>query len=133
VIISLVRSYALENKTKTQQEMADYVGKKLGIKISRPSINALLKKLGITRKKLTYRYTKLDVEKAKTFNEEIKPLLVEFPFIALDECSFYPKLDPRFGYSLKGNRAISKRPSSKGEHYTLLFAISSLKENGIVN
>ncbi|CAG8545891.1 4619_t:CDS:2, partial [Racocetra persica] len=41
----------------------------------------------------------------RTFNEEIKPLLTKFPFIALDECSFYPNLDPRFGYSLKGSRA----------------------------
>jgi hypothetical protein len=90
--------------------MVDYVCKELGIKISRPSINALLKKLGITYKKLTYRYTELDKEKAKEFNEEIKLLLPKYPFIALDECSFYPKLDPRFGYSLKGSRAVSRKP-----------------------
>jgi hypothetical protein len=123
----------LWNKTRTQQEMADYVYQKLGFRISRPSINALLKKLGITRKKLTYHYTQLDEEKAKAFNEEIKPLLSELPFIALDECSFYPNLDPRFGYSLKGDRAIAKRPSYKGKHYTLLFAISNLKEKGVIH
>jgi Winged helix-turn helix len=113
--------------------MADYVFKELGIKISRPSINALLKRIGIARKKLTYHYTQLDEEKAKAFNEEIKlSLLNNQPFIALDECSFYPNLDPRFGYALKGERAVSKRPSSKGKHYTLLFAISSLKEKGVI-
>jgi len=129
----LVRSYALENTTKTQQEITDYICKKLNISISRPSITVLLKKLGITRKKLTYHYTQLDEIKARKFNEEIKPLLNELPFIALDECSFYPNLDPRFGYSLKGDRAISQRPSHKGKHYTLLFAISNLKVDGVVH
>jgi transposase len=132
-VIDLVRSYALEDKPKTQQEMADCVFKELGIKISRPSINALLKRIGITHKKLTYHYTQLDEEKAKVFNEEIKLLLPHTPFIALDECSFYPNLDPRYGYALKGERAVSRRPSSKGKHYTLLFAISSLKEKGVIN
>src|SRR4051812_41392538 len=96
------------------------------------TITVLLKKLGITRKKLTYHYNQLDEVKAKAFNEEIKPLLDNVPFIAIDECSFYPNLDPKFGYSLKGDRAIAKRPSYKGKHYTLLFAISNLKEKGVI-
>ena len=99
----------------------------------RSKVSRLLRKEGITRKKLTYHYIQLDEEKAKAFNEEIKPLLNKFPFMALDECSFYPKLDPRFGYSLKGSRAVEKRPSHKGKHYTLLFAISNLKEKGIIH
>ena len=134
-VASLVRSYALEkeNTTKTQQEITDYVCKELDIKVSRPSITILLKKLGITRKKLTWHYNQLNEEKAKAFNEEIKPLLTECPFIAIDECSFYPNLDPRFGYSLKGERARAKKPSSQGKHYTLLFAISNLKKNGVVH
>lgn len=132
-VINLVRSYALEDKPKTQQEMADYVFKKLGIKISRPSINALLKRIGIAHKKLTYHYTQLDEEKAKAFNEEIKFLLPHTPFIAMDECSFYPKLDPRYGYALKSERAVSKRPSHKGIHYTLLLAISNQEKNGVIH
>ena len=132
-VASLVRSYALENTTKTQQEITDYICKGLGIKISRPSITILLKKLGITRKKLTYHYNQLNEAKAKEFNESIKPLLNELPFIAIDECSFYPNQDPRFGYSLKGERARAKKPSGQGKHYTLLFAISNLKVNGVVH
>ncbi|RIA82839.1 hypothetical protein C1645_834759 [Glomus cerebriforme] len=96
-VINLVRSYTLENKTRTQQEIANYVYKKLGVEISQPSICVLLKQIGITRKKLTYHYTQLDEEKAKVFNEEIKPLLLNnVPFMALDECSFYPNQDPKF-------------------------------------
>jgi len=123
----------LKNITKTQQEITDYVCKELGIKISRPSIAILLKKLGITRKKLTFHYNQLNKEKAKAFNEQIKPLLDTFPFVALDECSFYPNQDPRFGYSLKGTRAVAKKPSHKGKHYTLLFAISNLEKNGVIH
>jgi len=123
----------LKNNTKTQQEIADYIFKEFNVPISRPSICVLLKKLKITRKRLTFHYNQLDKEKAKEFNEEIKTLLDKTNFIAIDECSFYPNLDPRFGYSLKGERAVSRRPSSQGKHYTLLFAISNLKENGVIH
>jgi transposase len=89
----------LKNKTKTQTEIANHIYEKLGIEISQPSICVLLKQIGITRKKLTYHYTQLDEEKAKAFNEEMKSLLLNnVPIIAMDECSFYPKLDPKFGY-----------------------------------
>src|SRR2546423_4414056 len=93
----------------------------------------MLKKFTITHKKLTYHYTKLDVEKAKNFAKETKFLLSLSPFLAIDECSFYPNADPRFGYSLKGKRAVSKRPSSKGKHYTLLFCIKNSKGKGIIH
>jgi hypothetical protein len=129
----LLCSYIPQNNIKTQQEITDYICKELGIKISRPSISILLKKIGITRKKLTFHYNQLNEEKAKAFNEGIKPLLSELPFIAIDECSFYPNLDPRYGYSFEGSRAISKKPSSQGKHYTLLFSISNLKENGVIH
>jgi hypothetical protein len=122
-----------QENTATQQERANYIYQKTGIELHRSTISRLLKRLGITRKKLTYHYTQLDEEKARTFNEEIKQLLKSYVFMALDECSFYPNLDPRFGYSLKGDRAISRRPGHKGKHHTLLFTISSLNRNGVVN
>ena len=106
---------------------------KSGVVLSQPSICVLLKKLGITYKKLTYHYIQLNKEKARAFNEEIKPLLLNNqPFIALDECSFYPNLDPRYGYALKNERAVEKRPGHKGKHYTLLFAISNQEKNGVI-
>jgi len=113
--------------------MAEYVSKETGQSISQQTISRILRKHKITYKKLTYHYTQLDEEKAKAFNEEIKPLLETNPFIAIDECSFYPNLNPRFGYSLKGERAVSKKPGHKGKHYTLLFAIGNLKEKGVIH
>jgi len=113
--------------------MAEYVSKETGQSISQQTISRILRKHKITYKKLTYHYTQLDEEKAKVFNGEIKPLLETNPFIAIDECSFYPNLNPRFGYSLKGERAVSKRPGHKGKHYTLLFAIGNLKEKGVIH
>ena len=77
---------------------------------------------------MTYHYIQLDEVKAKTFNEEIRPPLSELPFIALDECSFYPNLDLRFSYSLKRDRAVAQKPGHKGKHYTLFFAINNLKK-----
>ncbi|CAJ0761338.1 15540_t:CDS:2 [Entrophospora sp. SA101] len=132
IIPELLRSCITKNNTITQNELADLVSKEIGQQITQKKISYILRKrLNYTYKKLTFHYTQLDEEKAKAFNEEIKPLLLETPFIALDECSFYPNLDPRFGYAFKGLRAINKKPSNQGEHYTLLFAVSNLKKNGI--
>ncbi|CAG8739098.1 9552_t:CDS:2, partial [Racocetra persica] len=132
IIPELLRSYIIDEDNKyTQNELADLVSKETGQQITQKKVSYILRKrLNYTYKKLTYHYTQLDEEKAKTFNGEIKPLLETNPFIAIDECSFYPNLNPRFGYSLKGERAVSKRPSHKGKHYTLLFAVSNLKKNG---
>lgn len=129
----LLKSYISKNINATQKEMANYIFKETGQSISQQKVSRILRKHGITYKKLTYHYVQLDEEKAKAFNEEIKPLLKGLPFIAIDECSFYPNLDPKFGYSLKGERAVSKKPGHKGKHYTLLFAISNLKKNGVIH
>ncbi len=132
-IPELLKSCISRNIAITQWEMAKYVYKETGQEISQQKVSRILRKHGITYKKLTYHYIQLDKEKAKAFNEEIKPLLNEYPFIALDECSFYPNQDPRFGYSSKGDRAVARKPGHKGKHYTLLFAISNLKVNGVVH
>ncbi|CAG8605341.1 9132_t:CDS:2, partial [Ambispora gerdemannii] len=133
-ILPLLRTYIEQNNTATQQDMINFLTQTAALTLHQSNMSRLLKREGITRKKLTYHYTQLDEQKAKEFNEEIKSLLLDnVPFIALDECSFYPKLDPRFGYSVTSKRAVSKRPSSKGKHYTLLFAISNLKEKGVVH
>jgi transposase len=89
-IPELLKSYIFKFNTATQQEIANLIFKETGQPISQQKVSFLLKILGITRKKLTWHYNQLDEEKAKAFNEGIKPLLNEHPFIALDECSFYP-------------------------------------------
>jgi methionine synthase II (cobalamin-independent) len=130
----LLLEYNEINNTATQQEVANFISRQIGEEISQQTISLLIKKLGIARKKLTFHYTQLNKEKAKAFNEEIKPLLLDnVPFIALDECSFYPNQDPRFGYSFEGSRATTRKPSHKGKHYTVLFAISNQSKNGVVH
>ena len=47
--------------------------------------------------------------------------LPRYRILFLDECSFHLNLAPRYGYSFKGMRAISQRPSNKGKNYTLIF------------
>lgn len=86
-----------------------------------------MKRIGITRKKLTYHYTQLDEEKAKAFNEEIKLLLPHSPFIVMDECSFYPNLDPRFGYYWKGEEQYLNDQVIK-VNITLYFLLSVIKK-----
>jgi transposase len=130
---SLLKSYIIKDNTATQQDMINFLTQQIGLTLHQSNMSRLLKKEGITRKKLTYHYTQMDEERAKAFNEEIKPLLAKYPFIALDECSFYPNLDPRFGYSSRGKRTVARKPGHKGKHYSLLFAISNSKKNGVVH
>ncbi|MEG7978641.1 MAG: winged helix-turn-helix domain-containing protein [Mollicutes bacterium UO1] len=80
--------------------MINFLTEQFGLTIHQSNMSRLLKREKITFKKLTYHYTKLDTEKAKIFAEETKLLLEKYPFLAIDECSFYPNEDPRFGYSL---------------------------------
>jgi transposase len=47
------------NNTATQQERANYISRQMGQKISQQTVSLLLKKLGITRKKLTFHYNQL--------------------------------------------------------------------------
>ncbi|KLL03080.1 MAG: transposase [Mycoplasmataceae bacterium CE_OT135] len=131
-IFARLQTYIIQNSTVTQQDMINFFTQQTGLTIHQSNISRLLKRKGITYKKLTYHYTLLNKEKARVFAEETKSLLAKHPFMAIDECSFYPNEDPRYGYSLKGSRAISKRPRSKGDnHYTLLLCIKNANQGGI--
>jgi transposase len=53
--------------------------------------------------------------------------------LALDECSFRLNEVPRYGYSLKGSRAISQKPGKRGSTYTLILCIQNTDKQGVIN
>lgn len=123
-----------KDKSSTQQEIADEIFQNTGQKISRFSVLRMLKKLNITRKKLTYHY--VDQLKHKERIEEFKeivPYLPQSRTFALDECSFHLNEAPRYGYSHKNLRANSQRPGSKGKNHTLILCIQNTVNNGVVH
>ncbi|WNE40910.1 MAG: Arginine repressor [Mycoplasmataceae bacterium] len=132
-VFEFLNSYITKNNVSTQQEMVSHIYQEIGLKISQQTISRILKKNNYTYKKLTYHYAEQNEEKVKKFIKNVKPLLSKYSFLAMDECGFHLNEDPRRGYSLKGIRAVSKRPSSKGEHYTLLLCIKNVKRGGVVH
>ncbi|CAI2190707.1 6705_t:CDS:2 [Funneliformis geosporum] len=113
--------------------MADYVFQHLGISISQQTVSRILRKHRITYKNLTYHYEQMpNMEEIKQFVDMVRGLPAH-QLLALDECGFHLNEDPRRGYSLIGKRAIAKRPSFKGEHYTLLLCIKNVDGKGVVH
>lgn len=132
-IEDLILNYVERNNTSTQRAMADYVFQHLGISISQQTVSRILKRKGITYKNLTYHYEQMPtMEEIKKFVDMVRGLPSE-QLLALDECGFHLNEDPRRGYSLIGKRAIAKRPSSKGEHYTLLLCVRNINGKGVVH
>ncbi|CAI2181029.1 12837_t:CDS:2 [Funneliformis geosporum] len=92
--------------------MADYASQLVGQPITRFIISRILKKHEINRKKVSYRYREMNYEKAEEFASEYFSLL-DFPILALDECSFHIGEAPRYGYSKRGSRVVSQRTGKK--------------------
>jgi transposase len=124
----------MDNKTSTQQEMANYISKKTGQKVSRYAILRTLKKFEITRKKLTNHYS----EQAKytrkiTKFKKIIARLSRPHALALDECSFHLNEAPRYGYSHRSSRVHYKKPGKQGDNHTLILCIQNVANKGVVH
>jgi len=113
--------------------MADYVFQEKGISISQQTVSRILREQRVSYKKLTYHYEQMPtMEEIKQFVDMARNLPAS-QLLALDECGFHLNEDPRKGYSLIGKRAIAKRPSSKGEHYTLLLCVRNVNGEGVIH
>lgn len=125
--------YAKKSVFKTQNDMSDYIRQEIGLEISQPTISRLLKSEGITRKKISYRYSEQEpiMEEIKKFIKYFKSLCLNLPILALDEASFHLNEAPRFGYAEKGSRAVSYRPGNKGKNITLILCIEIVKKKGV--
>ena len=127
------KSEESNNNISTQQAMTKYVYQQTNMIVSQQTISRILKRRGITYKTFTYQYEQMPtMEELKKFVDMVKCLPAN-QLLALDECGFHLNEDPRRGYSLKGTRAIAKRPSNKGEHYTLLLCIGNWEKDGVVH
>src|SRR4051794_40986211 len=113
--------------------MADYISKKMGQGVSRYAVSRILKRFGITRKKLTTDYS----ERAKYTRRvgKFKKIIAHLSrpnTLALDECSFHLNEIPRYGYSHKSSRANYKKPGNQGDNHTLILCIQNVAGKGII-
>lgn len=112
--------------------MADYISKKAGQKVSRHVISRMLKKLKVTRKKLTNHYS----EQAKHTRSKLKKIITRLSrpnTLALDECSFHLNESPRYGYSHKSSRANYRKPGKQGDNHTLILCIQNVAKQGVIH
>src|SRR5829696_3881218 len=118
----------------TQQQMADYISKKAGVKISKYSIFRALKKLNFTRKKLTNHYSEQlsHLQKITKFKKLI-PKLPQSCILAIDECGFHLNETPRYGYSHKSSRASYRKSGYPGNNHTLILCIQNVAGKGIIH
>jgi transposase len=133
-LIDLIHSLWTTNKTATQQEMADFISKKIGQKISRYAISRTLKKFEITRKKLTNHYLeRVKYARRTTKFKKIIRCLSRPYALALDECSFHLNEAPRYGYAHKSSRANYRKPGNQGGNHTLMLCIQNVASRGVVH
>lgn len=118
----------------TQQQMADYISKKAGEKISKHSVFRTLKKLNFTRKKLTNHYSEQlsHLQKISKFKKLI-PTLPHSRILAIDECGFHFNETPRYGYSHKSSRARYTKPGYPGNNHTLILCIQNVAGKGVIH
>lgn len=131
--LEILLNYVQNHNTKTQKEIANYLSQQIEQRISRQTIGWWLKRSNYTYKKLTYQYSEQPTkEKIRSFISKVRQLSSD-KLLALDECSFHLNEDPRRGYALKGTRAISQKPSFKGNNYTLLLCIQNKEKQAVVS
>ncbi|KLL03254.1 MAG: transposase [Mycoplasmataceae bacterium CE_OT135] len=134
LFIELLCFLKFDGKSSTQQEIADYISKKMKQKVSRFAIHRILKKLGVTRKKMTNHYSEqLKHTKQIRKFKKIMPRLSQSHFFALDECSFHLNEVPRYGYSHKGSRVHYKKLGRQGNNHTLILCIQNIENKGIIH
>ena len=133
-VLEILLTYVSSNNTTTQQEMTVFLYRQTGQKVSQQTISRVLRKSNYTYKKLTYQYSEQipRLGEIRKFVSMVKQLPTN-QLLALDECSFHLKEDPRRGYALKGLRAVSQRPSFKGDNYTLLLCIQNRDRQSVIN
>jgi len=121
-------------KERTQQWMAEHFSRKIGQKISQPTVCRLYKKYGITSKTPIYNYSeqKVFLEDIKPFTEMVKSL-PQHLIIATDECAFYLNEAPRRAYGWKGERVISWKPGKFTTRYTLMLCIRNVEKQAVVS
>lgn len=117
-----------------QQERSDYILDKTGRRYSQQIISLVLKKLGLPRKVIPYRYSKqknLMLEFWKFVNE-IVPSLPPHRLLSLDETSFSLNMAFRYGYAPIGQRVQAYKPG-RAKNYSLTSLIHNTEKNGIIS
>ncbi|CAI2169069.1 11829_t:CDS:2 [Funneliformis geosporum] len=131
--LELLLSYDEDDNTATLQELSDYLFQQTGQRFSQATIFRVLKREKIYLKKAEKQYSEQDEEKVKNFVRDNYRLLSLSSFSAVDECGFNLGAVPYYARSLKGKRAVVKRPGKRGSNYTLTLCVQNVKEKAVIS
>jgi len=115
------------NNALVQSEMSAKVNEITGVKFSQSTISRKLKKMKMTRKRLTLvpeeRNSVANIDKRALFASKITRLPVE-NLVFLDESGFNKHLRRRYGYSYVNEKAYINVPGNRNINRSLLCAIN---------
>lgn len=123
-----ILTYFTDNNTTTLRQAVSWLSSTHGISVSIHTVSRCCKRLGLTWKKGSKVYTEMSYSRANKFLQEIA---VGFGphVIALDEAAFFWNHSRGYAWSVRGAKAVIKRPGIRGRAHSLLLCISS---NGVV-
>lgn len=110
------------------KDIIQYLKDTINLEVIRQTISTALRKLNITKKKVTYKNIVPNKTKEHTFIKAIKEKLNECDdeIYSVDECHFAENILPDHGYSKKGKRIFIKRKNlNKWKSRSLLLAVSN--------
>ena len=116
------RQFIMENKDKTQQQMAQLWGDN----ITQQNISYFCQKIGITRKKKTYGYEERDEEERQKFREKLSKV-EKNKLVYVDEAGFDNRDDYPYGYSPKGEKCLGLKSGKKRERTSWIGALREKK------
>ena len=128
--LEILQSLVEADNDATLAHLAQRLAEKTQIKVSASTIHRALKKLGLTRKKKSFKASELYTESKQQQRQEywesiraVDPANLVF----LDESGVNLAMVELYARSLKGQRAYAERPQKKGKNISILGTMS-LKE-----
>ncbi len=123
---------AITNENALTQKSLVAKAAEAGVAVSQPTVSRLLKKLSITRKRLSLvpveRNTPNAIQGRQVFGQMIRQI-PDDRLVFLDETGFNLHTSMYYGYSFKNSKAFKTVPANRGRNVSVLCAIDV---NGIV-
>ena len=115
--------YVSQHNTATLRQMAFWLVQQFGITVTVKTVHNYCRRHNLTHKKACKAYSEMSQERAQQFLQQIAATYGPRT-MALDEAAFFYNHVSGYAWSVKGTRAIVKRPGIRGQAHSLLLCIS---------
>ncbi|MFP5275464.1 IS630 family transposase [Coleofasciculus sp.] len=124
--LAVLRQLVQQRNDATLEELQTLLEREIGVRLSRTTVDRMLKKLNITVKKKTFHADEKETE--RTQNKRVKFWQLVQSFLAenlifIDESGVNLALTRLSARSPKGQRAHGKRPQTRGKNVSIISAL----------